>query len=317
MEEFRVEDSLDLQRLDVVLSRHPKFSSRSEAQRTIKAGLVYLNQSNQNISPKTKVNTGDLISFALLPEPESEALPVKGDLDIVFEDDHLIVVDKPCGMVVHPSAGHYNDTLVNYLLYHTKLPDTDPIRPGIVHRIDKDTSGLIVVAKNRNAQEHLSQQFFDHTISRKYEALVWGVPELTNGTVDLPIGRHSTDRKKFTVTETGKPSVTHWKLLKDFSYLSLIECRLETGRTHQIRVHMTHLGHSLLGDLMYGRYRNFGKKISVKVTNLLKSYEGQALHAKSLGFNHPETNERMEFSSERPEKFTVLLNALENEFGEV
>ncbi|MBU2514456.1 RluA family pseudouridine synthase [bacterium] len=314
MEIFSVKDFLDQKRLDVVLSQHSKVLSRSEAQRIIKSGNVRINQSDENIIPKRKVKKGDVISFTVLPASDLEAVATPGHLDIVFEDDHLIIVNKPSGMVVHPSAGHHTDTLVNYLLHHTRLPDTDPIRPGIVHRIDKDTSGLLLIAKNSSAHEHLASQFFNHSISRKYEALVWGVPKEIKGTINKPLGRHPSDRKKFAVREYGKQAITHWTVLQSYNYLSLIECKLETGRTHQIRVHMSSIGHPLVGDSVYGRFRNLGKKLSDSLITLLKIYPGQALHAKSLGFVHPFTNKWIEFESKRPSEMETIIKMLQDFF---
>ncbi len=313
MEVLRVEEASDSLRLDIVLTSHEKVSSRSEAQRIIKNGNITINHSDEKTSPKRKVKTGDLIEFTVPPLPPTNITPVAKSLDIRFEDDHLIVLNKPKGMVVHPSTGHYNDTLVNYLLFHTTLSNKDPVRPGIVHRIDKDTSGLLVVAKDNHSHEHLAKQFFHHTIERTYEAIVWGEPDQPVGKINKPIGRHPSDRKKFAVRESGKQAITHWKSLKKLRYLSLLECKLETGRTHQIRVHLSSIGHPLLGDKVYGRYRNFGNKLSQETINLLKQCEGQALHAKSLGFLHPFRDERMIFESESPQYMKRIIEALEGD----
>lgn len=310
MEELRVEETDDSKRLDVVLASHDKVSSRSEAQRIIKSGNVSINETDLKITPKRIVKKGDLIRFTLIPPEDTTIIPVEKKLNIVFEDQHLLVVNKPRGMVVHPSAGHYNDTLVNYLLHHTSLSDFDDSRPGIVHRIDKDTSGLLVVAKNNKIHEDLSKQFFYHSINRLYYAIVWGTPKVISGTVDKPIGRHPSDRKKFSIRESGKNAVTHWKLLESYKYLSLIECQLETGRTHQIRVHMNSISHPLLGDAIYGRFRNYGNKISPDLFKKLKEFEGQALHAKMLGFEHPESKKWLEFDSGLPLEMETLLNVL-------
>ena len=313
METLRVGEKEDSKRLDIVLASHQRVSSRSEAQRIIKSGDIKINGSNEKISSKFKVKRGDLIEFSVPPPVSTDVLPVAKPLDIKYEDDYLIVINKPCGMVVHPSAGHYDDTLVNYLLHHTTLSDKDPIRPGIVHRIDKDTSGLLVVAKDNRTHENLARQFFHHTIERMYEAIVWGTPEQPVGKIDKPLGRHPSDRKKFAVRESGKNAVTHWKTIIKLKYLSLLECKLETGRTHQIRVHLSSIGHPLLGDKVYGRFRNYGDKLKNETVGLLKQCEGQALHAKSLGFQHPKKDEWMAFDSERPEYMTAIIEAMQRE----
>lgn len=312
MEVLHVSEALHGKRLDIALTVHDKVSSRAEAQRIIKSGSLTINNSTVKISPNRKVIIGDLISFSIPDQEPSTSVPIPGNLDIVFEDDYLVVINKPKGMVVHPAAGHFDDTLVNYLLHHTKLANSDPIRPGVVHRIDKDTSGLLVVAKSLQAHESLAKQFSEHSIARRYQAICWGEPDRQSGTIDEPLGRHPVDRKKFAIRENGKEAVTHWKLIESFEYLSLIECQLETGRTHQIRVHLNSIGHSILGDPVYGRYRNFGTKIPRELEGLLKNYNGQALHAKRLGFLHPHLDEWMEFESEIPEDMRQVLNALEN-----
>ena len=313
MECFWVLEADDSKRLDIVLASHEKIASRSEAQRIIKSGSLSINGSSEKISPKRSVSAGDRIEFTIPEPPPSDLVAVEKQLNIEFEDDHLIIVNKPSGMVVHPAAGHHTDTLVNYLLHHTHLPENDPTRPGIVHRIDKDTSGLLVIAKDPYTHEHLANQFFDHSIERTYQAIVWGIPAQPTGTVDQPLGRHPSHRKKYTIRPNGKRAVTHWKLLQKLIYLSLIECRLETGRTHQIRVHLSSIGHSLLGDTLYGRYRNYEKKLSSNTVNLLKRYKGQALHAKSLGFIHPASNNWVRFDSEIPDEMKAIITAMENE----
>ncbi len=313
METLQVEEREDSKRLDIVLASHQKVASRSEAQRIIKSGKIKINASSEKISPKLKVKRGDLIEFTVIPPASTDILPVAKPLDIQYEDDYLIIINKPSGMVVHPSAGHYNDTLVNYLLYHTTLSDKDPVRPGIVHRIDKDTSGLLVVAKDNRTHDNLAKQFFHHTIERTYEALVWGTPEQPVGKIDKPLGRHPSDRKKFAVREHGKNAVTHWKTVLKLKYLSLIQCRLETGRTHQIRVHLSSVGHPLLGDKVYGRYRNYANKLSKDTVKLLKQREGQALHAKSLAFQHPKEGKWIRFEIERPEYMNAIIKAMQEE----
>ncbi|PCI30617.1 MAG: RNA pseudouridine synthase [SAR324 cluster bacterium] len=311
MDSFIVGKFIGRKRLDIVLAEHENISSRSRAQKMIQSGLVSLEGYSRKLAPKTVVRSGDVITFEALPVESTELVAVPYDLDIVFEDDHLIIVNKPKGMVVHPAVGHAQDTLVNYLLYHTRLSEVDAGRPGIVHRIDKDTSGLLVVAKDVETHEGLALQFFEHRVARKYEALVWGRPEPGKGIINQPLGRHPVDRKKFAIKEGGKRAVTHWEVRRKFRYLSLIECRLETGRTHQIRVHMNSIGHSLLGDPFYGRFRNYAGKYPIELLRSLKKFEGQALHAKTLGFEHPRTGQWVEFDSELPEEMQRILNALD------
>ncbi len=310
MEVLRVGDDFHEKRLDVTLANHEKVSSRAEAQRIIKQGNLLLNNSKKKIHSNRKVKSGDLIEFELLPRPATDLIPMPGNLDIVYEDHHIIVINKPRNMVVHPAAGHYDDTLVNHLIHHTTLPDNDPVRPGIVHRIDKDTSGLIVVAKSLKAHDKLAKQFFHHTISRKYIAIVWGVPSNRTGTIDKSLRRHPSDRKKFAVRPEGKPAITHWKMVEELQYLSLMMCQLETGRTHQIRVHMSSVGHPLLGDETYGKYRNYGNKLPPSTIKLLRNYKGQALHAQHLGFYHPESDDWVEFNADIPPEMSAVVDAL-------
>lgn len=241
-----------------------------------------------------KVTEGDLIK--VLPYEENfEIKPLELDLDIVYEDDDVLVVNKPNGLVVHPANGHYDDTLVNALMYHTNL-SSDEIRPGIVHRIDQDTTGLLMVAKNDYAHDFLAKQLEDKTAHRKYIALVWGVIKNDTGTIDAPIGRDINDRKKMAVTSiNSKKAITHFRVLERYSNTTLIELKLETGRTHQIRVHMNYIGYPVVNDKVYGNRK-------------LIDNTGQCLHAKELGFIHPTTKEYMEFSCELPECFTNILN---------
>lgn len=315
MIEVSVDESLIGKRLDIALTRQEGVSSRSFAQKMIKEGLVLLNGSTKGITPKTALKPGDKFSYKIEVEEETDIVPVEYDLDIVFEDEYLLVVNKPKGMVVHPAPGHFQDTMVNYLLHHTRLSEVNAGRPGIVHRIDKDTSGLLVVAKDNATHEHLAQQFFHHTNLREYQAIIWGIPEAICGTIDQPLGRHPVDRKKRAVREDGKKAITHWKTLGAYKYLSLVKCRLETGRTHQIRVHLASAGHPILGDAVYGKFRNFAKNYPGHVKSALKSYEGQALHARKLGFKHPKTDEWMEFSSPLPEEMQKVIDILEMEYN--
>lgn len=311
MENLVIGETFDSTRLDIVLSNHREVSSRAEAQRIIKNGTVKINDSTERINPKRMVRTGDVITFSVLPPPQSNLIPVPFDLDIVFEDQHLIIVNKPHGVVVHPSAGHHCDTLVNYLLHHTGLSTINPSRPGIVHRIDKDTSGLLIVAKDNKTHENLAKQFFHHQTTREYEAIIWGVPESNSGKINQPVGRHPVNRKKFAVRENGKNAITHWRVLRNYKYLCLVECKLETGRTHQIRIHMNSIGHPLLGDPLYGKYRNYDGKLPKESIAFLKGFSRQALHAKSLGFTHPISGKVMRFETPLPADMQYTISNLE------
>jgi 23S rRNA pseudouridine1911/1915/1917 synthase len=283
-------------RLDAFISSSTDYS-RNSIQILIESGLATVNE--KIVAKNYRLRNGDYIRVSI-PEPEyANIVPEDIPLDIVYEDRDLLVVNKPKGMVVHPANGNYTGTLVNALMYHCKdslSGINGEIRPGIVHRIDKDTSGLLVVAKNDTAHEHLSSQLKEHSMLRVYSAIVYGSIR-EDGTVDAPIGRHPTDRKKFTVTErNSKNAVTHYKITEKLYGFTLIECRLETGRTHQIRVHMAYIGHPLRGDPVYGP-----KKV---ITEL----HGQALHAGTLGFVHPRSGEFISFTSQPPEEFESFVN---------
>ncbi|OEF96053.1 RluA family pseudouridine synthase [Desulfuribacillus alkaliarsenatis] len=285
-------------RIDKWLHEQLPELSRSLIQLYIQNGSVKVNECNIKVNYKIKENDHIVINF---PEPEEVTIaPEKIDLNIIYEDADLIVVNKPRGMVVHPAQGHYTGTLVNALLYHCKDLSgiNGELRPGIVHRIDKDTTGIIVAAKNDLSHRHLSEQFKEHSIIRKYVALVHGLIPNSEGTVIAPIGRHKTQRKKMAVdVEKGKTATTHFKVLNYYNDYTLLELTLETGRTHQIRVHMAYIGHPVAADPLYG-YR--------KSVNLL----GQALHAKELGFVHPKTGKQMHFTSELPNDFKKVLTQL-------
>ncbi|GHN16758.1 RluA family pseudouridine synthase [Lactobacillus delbrueckii] len=278
------------QRLDKYLAGEMTDLSRSRIKELVQAGEVLVNGKKSKVS--YKVQKGDLIQVTVLPlEPlklEAENIP----LDIVYEDEDIIVVNKPQGMVVHPAAGHPSHTLVNALLYHTRdLADSpEGFRPGIVHRIDKDTSGLLMVAKNAAARESLEKQLAAKSNKRQYLAIVHGNFAEEEGTIDAPIGRNPKDRKQMAVVEKGKSAVTHFKVLEQYQGYSLVECQLETGRTHQIRVHMAYIGHPLAGDPLYGPRKTLPG-------------HGQFLHAKTLGFEQPSTGEWLEFSVQPPEIF--------------
>ena len=299
--EIIVEENYNGIRIDSFLSECIEGDlSRSYIQKLIKDGLVTVN--GRSVKSNYKINTDDNI-ICVIPEPEELAVePENIPLDIVYEDNDLLVVNKPRGMVVHPAAGHYQGTLVNALMHHCKesLSGINGIlRPGIVHRIDKDTSGLLIVCKNDTSHKSIAEQLKEHTINRRYRAIVCGNLKESSGSVDAAIARSKNDRKKMAVDLiNGKRAVTHYKVLESFKDYDYIECKLETGRTHQIRVHMSYIHHPLLGDNVYG-----SKKGSSLIT-------GQALHAMMIGFVHPRTGEYMEFSSELPEYFSELLKKL-------
>lgn len=291
-------------RLDIYVSELGQIT-RSAAQKLIENGFVTVNGSPK---PKNyKVSETDDVEIDY-PEPVPDtALPENIPLDVVYEDGELMVVNKPKGMVVHPAAGNYSGTLVNALLYHCGdglSGINGVIRPGIVHRIDKDTSGLLVVAKNDLAHNSLAMQIKEHKADRIYRAIVIGNPKADEGVIDKPIGRHATDRKKMAITPKGREALTHYKVLERFKGFSYCEMRLETGRTHQIRVHMASLGHPLLFDTVYGGGNTPFEKKHPKFAC------GQVLHAMSLGFVHPKTNEYMKFESELPGYFAELLRIL-------
>lgn len=298
-----------LLRIDKFLVNRMEHASRTKIQEAADAGQVLVN--GVAIKSNYKVKPHDIVTIVMsFPRRELQIVAENIPLDIVFEDDHLMVINKPAGLVVHPGHGNYSGTLVNGLAYYLKdLPlfhMGDP-RPGLVHRIDKDTSGLLVIAKTENAKIHLARQFFKKTTTRTYQAMVWGVPSPENGTIVGNVGRSLRDRLQMTVFpegDQGKHAVTHYSLLEDLGYVSMVECRLETGRTHQIRVHLKHIGHPLFNDERYGgdqilkgttftKYKQF-------VQNCFEVLPRQALHAKTLGFVHPETGVYMRFDSDLP-----------------
>ncbi|MDX1427821.1 MAG: RluA family pseudouridine synthase [Salegentibacter mishustinae] len=308
-------------RVDKFLMNFIENATRNKIQKAAKTGNIYVNE--EQVKQNYKVKAGDVVQV-MFEHPPYEFLltPENIPLDIVYEDDTLLVVNKPAGMVVHPGHGNYSGTLINALVYHFEnLPNNSSDRPGLVHRIDKDTSGLLVIAKTEEAMAHLSKQFFDKTSEREYVALVWGNVEEDEGTVEGNIGRHPKNRLQNTVyegdeAEKGKPAVTHYKVLERFGYVTLVSCKLETGRTHQIRVHMKHIGHTLFNDERYGgekilkgttftKYKQF-------VDNCFKILPRQALHAKTLGFIHPKTGEPMSFNTEIPEDIQACIEKWRN-----
>ena len=273
--------------------------SRSQATRLIESGEVAVN--GRAVSKSYKLAGGEDIAVTL-PEPEPvEAVPQDIPLDVVYEDADVIVVNKPSGMVVHPAPGHPDGTLVNALLYHcagTLSGIGGALRPGIVHRIDRDTSGLIIAAKNDAAHQYLSAQLADHTLARTYECIVVGALREDRGTVDAPIARHPTDRKRMAVVAGGREAVTHWEVIARYPGYTHVRCRLETGRTHQIRVHMAYIGHPILGDTVYGAKKE------------VPGLTGQCLHAVGLRFLHPRTHEVVELSCPLPDEFTRMLQKI-------
>ncbi len=314
---FVADKGQGLIRIDKYLFDRLENISRSKIQSAAQAGSIIVNQNP--VKPNYKVKPGDTIAI-VLPHPphEFELIPENIELDIVYEDDDLLLVNKPAGMVVHPGHGNYTGTLVNALAYHLKdspLFEKDEVRPGLVHRIDKDTSGLLVIAKNDFSLNHLAKQFYNRTTERKYNALVWGSFEENEGTIEGNIGRDPKDRLKmhvFPEGDEGKHAVTHYKVIEAFSYVSFIECKLETGRTHQIRVHMSFIGHPIFNDNRYGgdgilkgttfsKYKQF-------IQNCFNAMPRQALHAKTLKFVHPKTKKEMFFESDLPEDMLTVID---------
>lgn len=308
-------------RIDKYLMNFIENATRNKIQAAAKSGNIFVNdiavKSNYKVKPLDKIRV-------LFEHPPYEYLLVPEDIpiDIVYEDDHLLVVNKQAGMVVHPGHGNYSGTLINALTFHFEnLPNNSSNRPGLVHRIDKDTSGLLVVAKTEEAMTHLSKQFFDKTSKREYVAIVWGNMEEDEGTIEGNIGRHPKNRLQNTVftgddAELGKPAITHYKVIERLGYVTLVSCKLETGRTHQIRVHMKYIGHTLFNDERYGGERILKGTTFTKykqfVDNCFKILPRQALHAKTLGFEHPATGEFMSFNSEVPEDMVQCIDKWRN-----
>jgi len=318
---FKADKGQGALRVDKYLMNLIEKATRNKIQKAAEAGNIHVNGVPVKSSYKVKGN--DVVTV-LFEHPPYEFLlvPENIPLDIVYEDETLIVVNKPAGMVVHPGHGNYSGTLINALTYHFEnLPNNSSNRPGLVHRIDKDTSGLLVIAKTEDAMAHLAKQFFDKSTEREYVALVWGNVEADEGTIEGNIGRHPKNRLQNTVFENdeeekGKPAVTHYKVLERLGYVTLVSCRLETGRTHQIRVHLKYIGHTLFNDERYGgekilkgttftKYKQF-------VDNCFKILPRQALHARTLGFVHPVTEEFMRFESPIPEDMQACLEKWRN-----
>lgn len=321
-EHYRIEadKKQSLLRIDKFLTDRLPNTSRNKIQNAIEAGLIKVNE--REVKSNYKIKPQDIVTVSLpVPPRDTEVKPENIPLNIVYEDEDLLVVNKPAGMVVHPAYNNWSGTLANALVYHFQnLPELagNEGRPGLVHRIDKDTSGLLVIAKSELAMMRLAKQFFDHSIERSYLALVWGEPEPEADTVNIPLMKSPKDRRVVTAApneEIGKRAITHYKTLQKLRYVSLLECRLETGRTHQIRAHMRHIGHPVFNDPVYGgdkivkgtlfsKYKGF-------VENCFSLLPGQALHARSLGFVHPRTGEKMHFEAPLPESLKHVLEKWE------
>jgi len=313
---FKSEPGQSLLRVDKFLFARLENTSRTRIRNAANAGNILVN--NKPVKPNYRVKPGDLIQV-VLPNPprEIELIPEDIPINIIYEDDDVIVVNKEAGMVVHPAYGNYTGTLVNALMWHFRdipLFQTGELRPGLVHRIDKNTSGLLVVAKNELSLNILSRQFYERTTDRKYIALVWGIPDPPEGSISGNVGRNIRDRKIMQVFpdgSQGKPAITHYSVIEDLGYVSLVECKLETGRTHQIRVHFSYIKHPLFNDEEYGgekilRGTTFAKYQQF-VRNCFAILPRQALHAKSLSFDHPVTGKRLSFDSELPDDMKELI----------
>ena len=313
---FKADPGQSLLRIDKFLSDRLENSSRTRIQNAANAGNILVN--NNAVKPNYRIKPGDIVQVVLpTPPREIELIPENIPLNIVYEDDDVLVVNKEPGMVVHPAYGNYTGTLVNALMWHFRdLPlfNTGESRPGLVHRLDKNTSGILVIAKNEYALNRLSKQFYDRTTDRRYNALIWGTPDQAEGTIIGNVGRSIKDRKIMQVFKDeseGKTAITHYKVLENLGYISLIECKLETGRTHQIRVHFSHIKHPLFNDEEYGGNQILKGTTFTKyhqfVKNCFKILPRQALHAKSLAFNHPVTGERLFFDSDLPDDMVQII----------
>jgi 23S rRNA pseudouridine1911/1915/1917 synthase len=317
---FIVEERENNLRVDVIINKREELISRTRIKNLILKEKLKLNDEIIK-SPSKKVFAGDKLSLNI-PEPQEASLvPYDFKLDIVYEDNSLLVINKPAGIIMHPGAGNYDKTIVNALMYYNKnLLSTigDELRPGIVHRIDKNTSGLVVIAKNNETHENLSTQFSNHSITRVYQLLIWGKLRPSSGKIDTFITRSSKNRQLMEVSRSkGKQAITNYKTIEIFENdktptLSLVECKLETGRTHQIRVHMTYMGNSIVGDDKYKKKYKKLKNIDMEIESSISKLDRQFLHAKTLGFIHPKTNEEMIFSSILPQELNNLLKMLRN-----
>ena len=320
---FLIKRSDNGERADIFLSKKINYLTRSFLKKLIKKNLLKINNKIRN-SPSIKLKTNDNLEIKLINDQEQKIIPKKIELDIIYEDKDILIVNKQKGLVVHPGAGNSKNTLANALAYKYKnnLSDINgKLRPGIIHRIDKETSGLLVVAKNNISHSNLGKQFSEHTIKRKYKCLVWGILRPLNGRIDTLISRNKRNRQLMTVSEfSGKRAITNYKTLRtffknDIPKISLMECELETGRTHQIRVHLSYKGVSILGDKQYGKKKLKFKKINEELTFLLNSLQGQLLHAETIEFTHPTKNKWVKFKSELPKDFKKMQSFLEKVHG--
>ena len=320
---FLIKKSDNGERADIFLSKKINYLTRSFLKKLIKKNLLKINNKIRN-SPSIKLKTNDNLEIKLINDQEQKIIPKKIELDIIYEDKDILIVNKQKGLVVHPGAGNSKNTLANALAYKYKnnLSDINgKLRPGIIHRIDKETSGLLVVAKNNISHSNLGKQFSEHTIKRKYKCLVWGILRPLNGRIDTLISRNKRNRQLMTVSEfSGKRAITNYKTLRtffrnDIPKISLMECELETGRTHQIRVHLRYKGVSILGDKQYGKKKLKFKKINEELTFLLNSLQGQLLHAETIEFTHPTKNKWVKFKSELPKDFKKMQSFLEKVHG--
>jgi len=319
--EIRIPAGQMKERLDVYLTNHTENATRNKVQEAIKNGEVLVN--GKAVRPSYSILPNDLIAINLSrpdpPEVKAASIP----LDIIYEDDYLLIVNKPAGMVTHPAYKNYSGTLVNALMHHSEKlsqlhseedEEFDIVRPGIVHRLDKDTSGLLVVAKDETTHQKLAKQFAAKTSEREYNAIVWGTFKQQSGVIDAPLGRSKRDRKKVAVIDDGKHAVTEYEVMEQFEFLALIKLHLRTGRTHQIRVHLSHIHHPVFGDETYGGREIIAGKVEGKkkaeLKNLLDMMPRQALHAKKLGFVHPQTKKMIRFESELPEDMKAVLTKL-------
>jgi 23S rRNA pseudouridine1911/1915/1917 synthase len=307
-------------RLDVLITKREELISRTRIKNLILKKKLKLNNQIVN-SPSKKVSVGDKINLQIPKPKEASLKPYNFKLEIIYEDNDLLVINKPAGIIMHPGAGNYDKTIVNALVYYDKNSLStigDELRPGIVHRIDKETSGLIVIAKNNETHENLSHQFSKHSITRIYKLLIWGKLRPSSGKIDTLIARSSKNRQMMEVSNSkGKRAITNYKTIEIFENektptLSLVECKLETGRTHQIRVHMTHMGNSIMGDGKYKKKYKKLKNIDTNLENLIYKLDRQFLHAQTLGFFHPKTNEEMIFTSILPQELEKILKLLRN-----
>lgn len=307
--ELTLPETVEDDRLDQALAKLLPDYSRSQLQRWIDEGHVTLN--HQPAKTKTRVRTGDVVIIIPQAKPSLDNKPQPIALNIIHEDDAFIILHKPAGMVVHPGAGNQENTMLNALLHHAPALKHLP-RAGILHRLDKDTSGLLVVAKTEHALKHLSAQLKKKTMQREYQAIVYGTL-ISGGTINAPIDRHHLQRKRMAVVETGKPAVTHYRILEKFRAHTRLKLMLETGRTHQIRVHLTHARHPIIGDPTYGARLHLAKNTTPELTALLRALKRQALHAFALGFIHPLTQEPVRYEIDLPDDMKKLLSALRDD----